>query len=192
MAERAELYAHVPPTGRPITIEVAHFTVDDNILGEEEIAEAMLQLRLHQDGGLSGMRSGQLRRCLCVEKREEHSDPGNWDKVAAMIKVAFRGGELALPCVWQMVVMITKGGGNNFRGIELVEVPWKEISSIINHRILSSIQFHDALHGFSAGRGTWTATLEENMLQQLIAMREMALNYISLELRKAYGDLYRY
>ena len=31
-AKRAELYAHVPPPGRPIPIEVAPFPVDENIL----------------------------------------------------------------------------------------------------------------------------------------------------------------
>ena len=81
--------------------------------------------------------------------------------------------------------MIPKGGGNNFRGIGLVEVLWKAISGIINHRILPSIQFHDALHGFFAGRGTVTTTLEENLLQQIIAMRETVLHAILLELPKA-------
>ena len=37
-----------------------------------------------------------------------------------------------------------------------------------------------------------TATLEANLLQQLIAMRETVLHYIFLNLRKAYDDLYRY
>ena len=68
-------------------------------------------------------------------------------------------------CAWQMVAMVPKGGGNGFKGIGLVEVMWKEISGIINRRILSSIQFHDDLHGFCAGRGMGTATLESNLIQ---------------------------
>ena len=80
-----------------------------------------------------------------------------------------------------MVVMIPKGGSTNFIGIGLVEVLWKEISGIINIRILSSIQLYDALHGFNAGRGTGTATLEANISQQLISMREMVLHSILLK-----------
>ena len=61
-------------------------------------------------------------------------------------------------------VMIPKGGGTKFIGIGLVEVLWKAISGIINCRISSSIQFHDALHGFCAERGTGASTLEANIL----------------------------
>ena len=56
--------------------------------------------------------------------------------------------------------MIPKGVGTYFRGIGLVGVLWKAISGIINLQILSPVQFHDALHGFCAGRGIGTATLE--------------------------------
>ena len=63
-------------------------------------------------------------------------------------------------CAWKTVVMISKGGGNNFRGVGMVEVLWKAISGIINRWISSSIQFHDDLHGFCAGIGTGTSTLE--------------------------------
>ena len=59
--ERAELYAHTPPPGRPIPIEVAPFLVDDNIPGEEDIFKVVLWLRLHRSGGPSDMRSKHLR-----------------------------------------------------------------------------------------------------------------------------------
>ena len=83
--------------------------------------------------------------------------------------------------------MIPKGGGTEFRGIVLVEVLWKEIYGIINHRISSPIHFHNALHGFRAGRGTGTATLEAKLLQKIIATRETVPHSILLDLRKAYG-----
>ena len=63
-AERAELYVHVPPPGRPIPIEVSPLPVDDNILGEEEISKAVLRIRLHCAGGQSGMRAKYLRMWL--------------------------------------------------------------------------------------------------------------------------------
>ena len=39
----------------------------------------------------------------------------------------------------------------------------------------TAITYHDFLHGFWAGRGTGTATLEAELLQQLAAMREEVL-----------------
>ena len=72
-----------------------------------------------------------------------------------------------------------------------MEVLQKAIPGIINRRLLSSVQFHDILYLFRAGRGTGTATLEANILQQLIYMRETVLHYIFLDLLKAYDALDR-
>ena len=94
-------------------------------------------------------------------------------------------------CAWKTVVMISKGGGTNFRGIGLAEVLWKVISGIINCQILSSIQFHYSLHSFRSVIGTGTATLEAKIIQQLIAMGETVLHFIFLNLRKAYNAMYR-
>ena len=87
--------------------------------------------------------------------------------------------------------MIPKGGGTDFLRIGLVEVLWKAISGIINRQLLSSIQFHDALRGFCAGKGMGTATLEANLIQQLISIKETVLHAIFLDLRKACDALYR-
>ena len=87
--------------------------------------------------------------------------------------------------------MITKGGGTNFRGIVMVEFLWKAIYKIINHQLLSSIQFHDFLHGFYAGRGTGNANLNSKLTQKIITMRETVLHVIFLDLRKAYDSLDR-
>ena len=81
--------------------------------------------------------------------------------------------------------MIPKGGGTDFRGIGLVEVLCKAISGIINLQISSSIQFHDALHGFHAGIGKGTTNLEAKLLKKLIATRETFLHFIFLDLHKA-------
>ena len=47
------------------------------------------------------------------------------------------------------------------------------------------------LHGFQAGRGTGTASLKANILQQLIEIREEVLYEVFLNLRKAYDALGR-
>ena len=68
------------------------------------------------------------------------------------------------------MVLILKGKGE-YRGIGLVEMMWKFVAVILNRRLTSSITFHDVLHGFQAGRGTGTTTLEAKLIQQYAAMR---------------------
>ena len=124
-------------------------------------------------------------------KWKVNPNPGNWEKLVAIIQAAFREGELAAPCIWQTVVIIPKREGTDVRGIGLVHVLWKTISGIINIRITSSIQLHDTLHGFCAGRGTDTDTLEEKLLQQLINMRDMVLHSVFHGLIKVYDAIDR-
>ena len=67
---------------------------------------------------------------------------------------------------WTTMVIITKVAGD-YKGTGLVEVIWKVLELIKNNRLWLSIILHDALHGFRQGRGAGTATMEENMSQQL-------------------------
>ena len=91
---------------------------------------------------------------------------------------------------WQAVVLITKGK-NDYRGIGLVEVMWKVVAAVLNRWLTVSITFHHFLHGFWAGRGTGTATVEAKLLQQLADLREEVLYVIFLDLHKVYDDLER-
>ena len=88
------------------------------------------------------------------------------------------------------MILIPKGKGE-YRGIGLVEVMWKVMAVILNRRLTSSITFHDVRHGFRAGRGTGTATLEAKLLQQLASMKEEVLYVIFLDLTKVYDALDR-
>ena len=92
--------------------------MDDNILGEEDISEAVMQLQIH----LSVMRGEHLSMWLHMATQEEQPYPGNWENIFAIIHAYFRRGEIAVPCDCQTVEMIPKGGGTDFRGIGLVEV----------------------------------------------------------------------
>ena len=150
-----------------------------------------MQIRLNLTDGPSGKKSEHLRIWHRAENWYWDPDPRNWDKVVSLIQAAFRGGELAAPYAWQMVVIIPKGEIADSRGVGLLEVLWKAIYGIINRRLLSSIQFHDVLHGFCAGRGKGTATFEATMLQKLISKREKVLHAIFLDLRKYYDALDR-
>ena len=49
--------------------------------------------------------------------------------------------------------------------------------------------FHDVLHGFRAVRRTETAALEDKPIQNLMAMREVVLFDIFLDIQKAYDAL---
>ena len=97
---------------------------------------------------------------------------------------------MAEEATWQTVVLTPKGG-NEYRGIGLVEVTWKVVAAILHCRLTTAITHHDALHGFRAGRGTGAATLEAKLLQQLAAIREEVLYVIFLDLTKAYDALDR-
>ena len=76
-AEHVELYSHVPPPGRPISIKVAPFPLDDTILEEDYFVEAVTWLRLHRAKGPSVIRAKNLRMWHCTTKREDNPEPGN-------------------------------------------------------------------------------------------------------------------
>ena len=95
---------------------------------------------------------------------------------------------MAEEATWQTVVLTPKGK-KEYRGIGLVEVLWKVVAAILHRRLTTVITYHDTLHGFRAGRGTGTFTLEAKLLQQLAAMREEVLYVIFLDLTKAYDAL---
>ena len=70
-----------------------------------------------------------------------------------------------------------------------MEVIWKVVADILNHQLVASFTFHNLLHGFWAGCGTGTATLEANLIQHLAALREEVLYVIFLDLHKSYESL---
>ena len=107
-----------------------------------------------------------------------------------MVQTVFRGGRLAEEATWKTVVLISKGK-TDYCGIGLVVAMWKVVAEILNHRLTSSITFHDFLHGFRAGGGTGIVTLEAKLLQQIAALREEVLYVIFLDLHKAYNALNR-
>ena len=123
------------------------------------------------------------------DKEGGTTDP-NWDRLVNLTQTTFREGRLAEEAMWQAVVLIPKGK-KDYRVISLVEVMWKLVAAILNCQLTASITYHDFLHGFRAGRGTGTATLEANLLQQLAALRDEVLYVIFLDLHKAYDALDR-
>ena len=109
-----------------------------------------------------------------VKESTEPMEASNWERVVDMVQTTFREGRLAKEATWKAVALIPKVK-RNYRGIGLLEVMWKVVAFILNRCFTSSTIYHNALHGFRAGRGTGTATLEAKLLQQLAAMREEVL-----------------
>ena len=148
-----------------------------------------------RDEHLKGWLAASNRWNMAEEKGEENTEEEEeggdlWGKLVELIQTDFREGAMAEEATWQTVVLIPKGK-KEYRGIGLVEVTWKVVAEILHLRLTTAITYHNTLHGFRAGRGTGTATLEVNLLQQLAAMREEVLYVIFFDLTKAYNALDR-
>ena len=70
----------------------------------------------------------------------------------------WRTGDITQELGWMILVLITKGTTNT-RDIGLLETLWKVVEALIETRLCASLQMHDVLHGFRAGRGTETAIM---------------------------------
>ena len=81
--------------------------------------------------------------------------------------------------------------GDDYCGIRLMDLVWKVVTVIINHRLSTTISIHDMLHGFRAVHSTGTASLEAKLPQQLTAMREEVLCATFMDLHKSYDALDR-
>ena len=71
---------------------------------------------------------------------------------------------------WQAVVLLKKGE-RYYYGIGPEKVVCKVVMAILNFRLTTSIDSHNVLHGFWAGCGTRTTSLEAKLIQQLMSMR---------------------
>ena len=160
-------------------------------LWEHRSAEATAEVETEEVGeklGTEGQERPTTEEGMTDEGEER--DKNKWEKVVELFQLASRDGVITDEEAWQTVVLILKGGGD-YRGIGIVDVIWKAVAVIINHRFTAAITYHDSLHGFWAGRGTRTTTLEVNLLQQVAALREAVFQAIFLGLHRDYDALER-
>ena len=89
------------------------------------------------------------------------------------------------------------GGGPDYQGKKGLPQNWPCGGDVegsdgdFKLRLMASTTFHDFLHGFRAGCGTGTITLEAKLLQQLATLRKEVLYMIFLDLHKTYDALDR-
>jgi exonuclease III len=193
--EYEKLFTEEEPPGEPIPIHInIRQEVDDGPPSEEEVVTALKKLKLNKAPGASGIRVEDLRSWWYKARKAKEMDPKSielWEKVLALVKLAFTTGETPQAFCNGILVLIPKSVPGQYRGIALLEIIYKLVSSIINRRLERSIQFHDAIHGFRAGRGTGTAIIEAKLLIQLAQRSTKPLHMVFLDLSKAYDTLDR-
>ena len=92
--------------------------------------------------------------------------------------------------MWTILVLIPKGNTDTW-GIVLLETLWKAVEAIIDTCLWASIQFHDVLCEFRAGRNTETVTMEIKLYQELASVNQDPLFLVFLDPRKAYDTVDR-
>ena len=58
-------------------------------------------------------------------------------------------------------------------------------ATVVNFQLKQSVTLNDAFHGFTADRGMGTATLEENLAQQLAGLAHEPLFRVFLDVHTA-------
>ena len=166
---------------------------DDSIPTTMEILEHAKRLHNKKAPGLSGMRAEDIKGWA---KTFEETDPPlrhglPFSKLVDLIQHAFEHGALPKQAYVSILVLIPKANNMEFRGIGLLEVIWKLISSIIDSRLRKGIDFQPEIHGFRQGYGTGTAILSNKLYIQQACVSGESLKQIYLDLSKAYDTLNR-
>jgi hypothetical protein len=188
-AEYERLFTAEQPSGNPLPLHYNPTEVNDHPPSEEEVQKALKGMKRKKAPGGSGIRVEHLLEWMNSEKGTEKGCA--WEKVLELIDRIFKGEDIPQSFGTGILVLIPKSTPGQYRGIALLEIIYKLISAIINRRLVASIRFHDAIHGFRTYRGTGTAILEAKLRMQL-AMRSTEPNFmVFLDLKKAYDTLDR-
>jgi len=196
-AEYANLFDEALPSEDEIPLHAPQFDIDDTPPTEGEVVTQMKKLRNNKAAGATGITAEHLKDWFDrANPTEEGVDPDPkaevlWAKVLEIIRLAFEEGEVPREFSQGIFVLIPKGITGEYRGIALLEIIYKLISSIINQRMSDKIELADELHGFRQGRGTGTAIMEAKLLSQLQCRSDEPLYMIFLDLKKAYDTLDR-
>ena len=182
--------AHLP-------VHVDKYDIEDGPPTEEEVVECLSRLLNQRAAGASGITAETVKgwhrnaRPLEDQAVPVPSAVLLLDKVLEIIKLAFVDGVIPRAFSHGIMVLIPKDKPCEYRGIALLEIITKLISSSINRRISSKVIFDDALHRFRTHRGTATGILEAKLQSQLSCSQAIPYYMIILDLKKAYDTLDR-
>jgi len=172
-------------------VHVPAYDIVDDVPAADEIAAATRRLGNGRAPGPTGLKAEDIKKWLKLAEREDDPDTEKWDAVVELVQHCFsNGGELPQELTWAYLVILPKADGG-YRGIGLLEVVWKIISSIIQQRIKAKVRYHDIIHGFTSARGTGTAIIELKLCQELASIAQEPLHLIFLDLKKAYDTVDR-
>ena len=146
------------------------------------MAQAVQSLKKGRADDPSGIREEDLKRWLIEASRETDPVTNRWKLLVQLIHTTFKDGVVPEEVVWAMMVFPPKGRGA-YRWIGLAEVVWKVCVTMVNCWLNRSVAVQKALHGFRAGRGTGTETLEAELVQQLVGLEHEPLFQVFLDMR---------
>lgn len=191
--EYRALYKERPLCGELPTPRAPPSDIDDTPPSLDEMAAAVRRLRHGKSPGPSGLRAEDLKHWLYLYENtpeEDRTADLSWLQLHATLGQIFLTGEVPRQLTRCTLVLVPKDA-KRFRGIGLLEIVWKLITSIINARLATSIELHPALHGFVSKKGTGTAILETKLRMESFALHHRPLIQVFLDLSKAYDALDR-
>ena len=143
--ERVELYWQRDLPGPPIIIDNAEMLTEeirDDTPTDGEIRVAVAKLTNGRSAGVSCMQAEHLKEWLKGAKLEEDPEKGpnnvgagkEWEALLQLIQAVWDKGRIPTQLGWVITVLISKGGDNH-RGIGLLEPIWKVIEQVIDKQL---------------------------------------------------------
>ena len=194
--EQQELHRHRDLEEPPIPVHVVPAAVPDGPPTDDEINRAVRCLKTGKAAGPTGITAEDLKEWFegSMPTDEREAIPRCvrlWGHVCDLVRRCFTDGEIPRQFCESILVLIPKAEPGAFRGIALLDVVYKLASSVINNRIVGSVEFHDSIHGSVPRRGTGTAILEAKLLSQLRSRIDEPLFIIFIDLKKAFYSVDR-
>ena len=161
------------PPGPILHAVIEPFDVNDETPTEDEIKAAVKRIKSNRASGHSALRAEDFKDWLREAFPEEiHPPPerlpdpilARWGALVGIVQYMWNTGDLPTKLTWTILVLIPKGNGD-YRGINLFDALWKLIDIIMDTRLTAAIQLQEFLHGFTARRGTSTATIQAKLAQ---------------------------
>jgi hypothetical protein len=190
------LHTAAEPAGEPIPIHISPTPrINDNPPEEEEVKKGVRRMNSGKAAGASGIAVEHLKEWMKGAEDDEiqTSYTKEWAMVLKLVEYCFINDAKDAPKAFEIgILALIPKDITSYRGIVLLESIYKLASTIVTFRLSGGIQFHDAIHGFRAKRGTGTAIIELKLLTQYTKLCGVKNLYVVfLDLQKAYYTLDR-